>query len=130
MPLLVWPSMKETMLSISTSRSRSTRGDLKYSLLPYLIVFDSIPVLVSEIEREDLAAAGGLEDTNTGPSQDFSLKQGEKITVKIGNKTVSNHLQIVISWLFRVFCVLFLIVGLLYIFICLVLLVDAAGHSS
>lgn len=41
----------------------------------------------SELEREDQAALG--IQAPTGPSQDFSLKSGEKITVKIGNKTVS-----------------------------------------
>eukprot|EP00604_Paraphysomonas_vestita_P002012 CAMPEP_0174820902 /NCGR_PEP_ID=MMETSP1107-20130205/5019_1 /TAXON_ID=36770 /ORGANISM="Paraphysomonas vestita, Strain GFlagA" /LENGTH=306 /DNA_ID=CAMNT_0016037129 /DNA_START=41 /DNA_END=961 /DNA_ORIENTATION=- len=38
----------------------------------------------SECEREDRAAAGELPATI--PHQDFSLKEGQKITVKIGNK--------------------------------------------
>ena len=40
----------------------------------------------SECEREDRAAAG--EVPASLPSQDFSLKEGQKITVKIGNKDV------------------------------------------
>jgi hypothetical protein len=38
----------------------------------------------AEVEREDRAAKGIIETSNV-PTQDFSLKQGEKIKVKIGS---------------------------------------------
>jgi hypothetical protein len=91
-------SMKEMMLLILTLRFKNIKSlslslSLPFSLSPSLsfplclYFLTPLSLSCSECEREDRAAAG--EVPASLPTQDFSLKEGQKITVKIGNKEVT-----------------------------------------